>query len=86
MGVIMSVSIREDTFGYSYRAQWCTPLIPALMRKRQADLCEFTASVFYTVDYRTARATQKNGLENLKIKTKQNKQTPHTYHTQYIHR
>ena len=26
---------------------WCTPLIPALGRQRQADLCEFEASLVY---------------------------------------
>ena len=26
---------------------WCTPSIPALRRKRQADLCEFKASLVY---------------------------------------
>jgi hypothetical protein len=26
---------------------WCTPLNPALRRQRQADLCEFEASLVY---------------------------------------
>ena len=26
---------------------WCTPLIPSLGRQRQADLCEFKASLVY---------------------------------------
>ena len=26
---------------------WCTPLIPALGRQRQVDLCEFKASLVY---------------------------------------
>ena len=26
---------------------WCTPLIPALGRQRQVDLCEFEASLVY---------------------------------------
>jgi len=35
-------------------------LIPALGRQRQADLCEFGASLVYRESSRTARATQKN--------------------------
>ena len=33
----------------------CTPLIPALRRQRQEDLCEFKASLVYMVSSRTAR-------------------------------
>jgi hypothetical protein len=29
---------------------WCTPLIPALRRQRQEDLCEFQASLDYIVN------------------------------------
>jgi hypothetical protein len=36
------------------------PLIPALGKQRQADLCEFKASLVYRADSRTARAIQKN--------------------------
>ena len=36
------------------------PLIPALGRQRQVDLCEFKASLVYRVVSRTARATQRN--------------------------
>ena len=36
------------------------PLIPAPGRQRQADLCEFEASLAYRVSFRTARATQGN--------------------------
>ena len=36
---------------------WRTPLIPALGRQRQEDLCEFEASLVYRVSSRTARAT-----------------------------
>jgi hypothetical protein len=44
------------------------PLIPALERLRQADLCEFKASLDYRVSSRTARAvTQKNLVSKTKI-------------------
>ena len=36
------------------------PLIPALGRQRQADLCEFGARLVYRVSSRTANATQRN--------------------------
>ena len=52
---------------------WHTPLIPALGRQRQADLCEFKASLVYRVSFSTCSiATEKNLSQN---KTKQtNKQ------------
>jgi hypothetical protein len=34
---------------------WCSPLIPALRRQKQADLCEFESSLVYRVSSRTAR-------------------------------
>jgi hypothetical protein len=37
-----------------------TPLIPALGRQRQVDLCEFEASLVYRMSSRTARAIQRN--------------------------
>ena len=38
-----------------------TPLISALRRQRQADLCDFKVSLVYIVSSRTARAvTQRN--------------------------
>jgi hypothetical protein len=40
------------------------PLIPALGRQRQADLCEFKASLVYTVSSRSTRATQRNPVSN----------------------
>jgi hypothetical protein len=36
------------------------PLIPALGRQRQVDLCEFQAYLLYRVSSKIARATQKN--------------------------
>ena len=45
---------------------WYTPLIPALRRWRQADLCEFEASLVYRVRSRTARATEKNQFQKKK--------------------
>jgi hypothetical protein len=51
------------------RAWWCTPLIPALGRQRQADF-EFEASLVYKVSSRTARAVQK-------IKKKKEKEIGH---------
>jgi hypothetical protein len=49
------------------------PLIPVLKRQRQADLCEFKASLVYRVNFRTARATQRNPVSTKQNKTKQNK-------------
>ena len=36
------------------------PLIPALRRQRQEELCELKASLVYSVSSRIARATQGN--------------------------
>jgi hypothetical protein len=33
---------------------WCTPLVPALRRQRQADLCEFKANLVYIASSRPA--------------------------------
>ena len=42
---------------------WCTPLIPALGRQRQVDLCEFEVSLVYRVSFRTGlKATEKTYL------------------------
>jgi hypothetical protein len=38
--------------------KWCTPLISALRKQRQVDLCEFETNLIYMVSFRTARATQ----------------------------
>ena len=52
-------------------------LIPALGRLRQEDLYEFEASMVYSVDLRTVRATQGNPISKNKTKEPQNK-TKHT--------
>ena len=40
--------------------QWrCTPLIPALRKQKQVDLCEFEASLVYRMSPRTVMATQR---------------------------
>jgi hypothetical protein len=36
---------------------WHMALIPALLQQRQADLCEFEASLIYRVSFRTVKAT-----------------------------
>jgi len=36
---------------------WHIPLVPALGRHRQADLCELEASLVYRASSRTARVT-----------------------------
>jgi hypothetical protein len=52
---------------------WHLPLIPALRRQRQADLCEFEARLAYKVSSRTARVgTQQNSVSKYqKQKTKE---------------
>jgi hypothetical protein len=49
------------------RQVWChKPLIPALKRERQSDLCEFKVSLVYSMNSRTARAvTQRNPPNSL---------------------
>jgi hypothetical protein len=46
---------------------WCTPLISAPRRQRQAHLCEFKASLVYRMNSRTAKVTQRNPI----LKTKE---------------
>ena len=46
------------------------PLIPALRRQRQMDLCEFETSLVYKVRSRTARATKRNTVLNLTLPPK----------------
>ena len=59
------------------KAWWCTPLVPALGRQKQEDLCGFKTSLAYRASSRTARATQRNSVFK---KTKQNK-TGHKMNT-----
>jgi hypothetical protein len=47
------------------------PLIPALKRKRQKDLCEFEAILVYIVSFRTVRASQRNAVSKKKKKRKE---------------
>ena len=52
---------------------WCTPLIPALGKQRQVDLCEFEASLVYRASSRTARAIQRNPVSKKQNKANNNK-------------
>jgi hypothetical protein len=47
---------------------WYTPLIPALERQRQTDLCGFEDSLIYRMSSRTAKATQRNLVKKKKKK------------------
>jgi hypothetical protein len=55
---------------------WHRPLIPALGRQRQEDLCEFKANLVYRASSRTARAIQRNPVskkQKTQNKTKKQK-------------
>jgi hypothetical protein len=46
---------------------WCpVPLTSALRRQRQTDLCEFQASVVYTVSFRPTRVVHRDPLKRKK--------------------
>ena len=48
-------------FCASVKWWWHTPLIPALGRQRQVDLCEFGASLVYRASsWKSTKATQRN--------------------------
>jgi|UPI00001E7606 hypothetical protein len=49
---------QQQENGVTARLWWCRPLIPAIRRQRQLDVCEFEGSLAYSrVSSRTARAT-----------------------------
>jgi hypothetical protein len=50
------------------------PLITALGRQKQADLCEFKVSLVYRVSFRIARATQRNLVSKQQQQQQQQKQ------------
>ena len=53
------------------------PLIAALGKQRQADLCEFESNLVYKVSSRTARATQRNPVQERGENTQNNKTSQH---------
>ena len=55
----MRSALRTTVLG---QAWWHRPLTPALRRQRQVDLCEFQASLGYTVNSRTAKVIQRNPM------------------------
>ena len=57
------------------------PLIPAVRRQRQVDVCEFEASLVYRVSSRTARATERNPVLKKKTKPNQNKTKIKMFHS-----
>ena len=63
-----SIEVNSSKKGFT-GLWWSMPLIPALGRQRQVDLCEFKSNLVYRVSSRTARAvTQRNPV--LKTATK----------------
>ena len=48
------------------------PLISALRRQRQEDLCEFKASLVYTMSSRTARATERDSFKKTEREEREN--------------
>jgi len=65
-GIISNAAVLrlEDKNGdIRERVSWAemhTPLVPALRSQRQADLCEFEASLVYRTCSQKAKATQRN--------------------------
>ena len=56
---------------------WCTPLIPALGRQRQADLCEFETTLVYRASTKTgSKAIQINPVSKNKQTSKQKATRP----------
>ena len=65
----------SNWFEAGYRL--CMPLIPALRRQRQMDLCQFKASLIYRVSSRTARAIQRSPvLKKKKYEKKRKEKKP----------
>lgn len=52
----------------SQESQWCSPLIPALMRQRQVR-SEFKDSLVYTVSSKIAGATERDPSKYKQIKS-----------------
>ena len=50
------------------------PLIPAQRRQRQADLCEFEASLVYRVSSRTTEDIHRNPVSKRKKRKKERKE------------
>jgi hypothetical protein len=53
-----------DSIQHKVGQWWCIPLIPALRRQRQADLCEFETSLPYRASLSKTRVTQRNLVSN----------------------
>jgi hypothetical protein len=62
----------QSTLRNTIKAQpwWYTPLIPALGRQRQAELCKFKSSLVYKV---SSRPTQRNPVSTPHPETNKNK-------------
>jgi hypothetical protein len=63
--------VRSTPIEHCFR-WWHVPLIPALGKQKQAELCEFKASLVYRMRSRTAKE-HREILTQRKEKTKQNK-------------
>jgi hypothetical protein len=61
------------------------PLIPALRRQRQVNLCEFKVSLVYRVSSRTARATQRDSALKNKTNEPTNKSINQSIKKKTIH-
>ena len=48
----------------NHQARWYTPLIPALRRQKQVDLCELEASLVYPVSSRLAWLDSETWFQN----------------------
>jgi hypothetical protein len=55
-------NISMQQYGKFVQATVEHPLIPALGRQRQANICEFKASLVYRASIRIARATPRNSV------------------------